>query len=226
MVYNALFYNIVQSSNKMSAKKTTSLSNSQKTFRSKSGKKSTESKSPSNSSLIKNYGLFWKAEDVHWGLPNNPGNLYGKKSNSSTPVDFRDQTGIYVLYADYKIVYIGQAGKGASTNLFTRLRQHRTDDLAGRWNQFSWFGLKSVLKSNVLSNDKQKHIHEKSEVLDHFEAILIHTIEPPLNRQGGKWGQATHFLQHRDNKNLEPTPSELLNKILLEIKHLKKIKTL
>lgn len=165
--------------------------------------------------LIKTYGLFWKREDVFWGRPKKSGNLFGipahkKKAN---PIDFREQTGIYVLYADYKIVYIGQAGNG-NAKLFTRLKKHCNDDLAGRWNQFSWFGLKYVLKEGALSKDVLSASIPRKTMLNHIEAILIDASEPPLNRQGGRWGQLIkQYLQHRDDENLGYTDKEILRKL-------------
>ena len=155
-----------------------------------------------NDNLIKNYGLFWKIENVFWGKPRNPGNLLGigAKNKSADFVDFREQTGIYILYADYKIVYIGQAGKGKS-KLFARLKDHMRDELAGRWNQFSWFGLLSVLTTSKLSSSKQTHQHSTNIVLNHFEAILI-----------------VQYLQHRDENNLGKSDSEVINEILNRIK--------
>ena len=72
--------------------------------------------STKNQGLIQTYGLFWKVEDVFWGKPRVSGNLLGihKGAKRSSFVDFREQVGIYVLYADYKIVYIGQAGNGSN----------------------------------------------------------------------------------------------------------------
>ena len=165
--------------------------------------------------LIKNYGLFWKAEDVFWGKPGNSGSLLGvrAKAHTSDPVDFREQTGIYVLYADYKIVYIGQAGYGYK-KLFDRLKNHLSDDLSGRWNQFSWFGLKRALKNQSLAADKEGHYALTDIVLNHVEAILIHASEPPLNRQGGKWGVGVEkYLQYRDEANLGKTTGQLIKEI-------------
>ena len=56
--------------------------------------------------LIRNYGLFWKAEDVFWGAGSQPGKLKGVLSTqlTSDPIDFRNQRGIYVLYADYDLI--------------------------------------------------------------------------------------------------------------------------
>lgn len=131
----------------------------------------------------------------------------------SDHVDFRSQSGIYVLYADYRIVYIGQAGNG-NAKLFDRLKLHRKDDLSGRWNQFSWFGLKHVLQANKLSRDNESLHPETNTILNHIEAILIHASEPPLNRQGGRWGKDVYkFLQYRDEDNLGKTETEMLKEI-------------
>ena len=59
--------------------------------------------------MIRTYGLFWKADDVFWGKPKNAGSLLGSKSQSpkAVAIDFREQRGIYALYGDYELVYIG-----------------------------------------------------------------------------------------------------------------------
>ena len=52
--------------------------------------------------FIKNYGLFWKRDDVWWGKRGNKqkGEFKGKKNNTenSRIVDFKNQIGFYVLY--------------------------------------------------------------------------------------------------------------------------------
>ena len=165
--------------------------------------------------LISNFGLFWKKDDVFWGKPRVAGNLLGILAGArrSSAVNFREQAGIYVLYADYKIVYIGQAGNGNS-KLYSRLKFHLSDDLAGRWNQFSWFGLKWVLNDGGLSGSTAA-LHPATDILlNHIEAILIHASEPPKNKQGGLWGKGVaQFLQFRDEKNLGKVDSELLEDI-------------
>jgi hypothetical protein len=65
-------------------------------------------------------------------------------------VDFRDQIGVYVLYDENRPpVFVGLAGGRA--RLFRRLRHHRNDRLALRWQYFSWFGLLRVdeVKGNL-----------------------------------------------------------------------------
>jgi hypothetical protein len=127
----------------------------------------------------------------------------------SKPIDFRDQIGIYALYADYQLVYVGQAGSGDQT-LFSRLKQHRKNDLAGRWNRFSWFGVLRVLASGALSS-KTDAVHPNlPDVLNHIEAILIHAAEPPMNGQGGRFGEkVVRYQQVRDDR-LGPSQQEML----------------
>lgn len=168
--------------------------------------------------LIKTYGLFWKKDDVFWGTPGKgkAGSLSGSLTSSkkSKIVDFREQTGIYVLYADYKIIYIGQAGNGHA-NLFTRLRKHLTDDLSQRWDRFSWFGLQQVRKTDNCLVEPNKSVHVTQDIiLNHIEAILIHASEPPLNRQGGRWSKKVEqYIQHRDESTLGPDDMQMIKVI-------------
>jgi hypothetical protein len=118
-------------------------------------------------------------------------------------VDFREQRGIYALYADYDLVYIGQTGAGAD-RLFKRLRHHKTDHLADRWNRFSWFGTQWVTKTNLLSKDVAMVSGSVEATLNILEAVSIALSEPRLNLQRGKWGDATQYFQwwNRDEKEL------------------------
>jgi len=66
--------------------------------------------------LIRTMGLFWKREDVFWGKggKGNKATLLGVsvKAKRDEPVNFLDQIGVYALYANYALVYIGQTGTG------------------------------------------------------------------------------------------------------------------
>src|SRR3954452_24324419 len=101
--------------------------------------------------LIRNYGLFWKVGDAFWGEggKGNKGGLFGvpAKNVTAEPVNFRDQRGVYVLYAGYEMVYVGQVGS-VDSRLFSRLKHHRSGSLSERWDRFSWFGINRVLSSN------------------------------------------------------------------------------
>lgn len=157
---------------------------------------------PGASTLFQTVGLFWREGDVFWGRPKNPGRILGRLATAkkAPAVDFSDQAGIYVLYSKFRIVYVGQTGRG-SQSLLARLRQHRTDDLAGRWDQFSWFGVRRVLRKGNLSK-KNAAFHPKlTTVLNHVEAVLIHAAEPPRNGQQGRFGKKVgRYLQERDDR--------------------------
>ena len=162
--------------------------------------------------LIHTYGLFWKEADIFWGAGSNAGRLLGVPASNLTaePTDFREQSGVYVLYADYQMVYVGQAGVG-NQKLFDRLKRHTRDALANRWNQFSWFGIRWVKQNNELSAESDGKHSTHSEVLNHIEAILIHAAEPKQNRQGGRFGDdVVQYLQVRDEL-LGPTVDEMIH---------------
>lgn len=152
--------------------------------------------------LICTYGLFWRADNVFWGRPRNSGSLWGVPAaeKSFGKVEFREQAGIYALYSDYDLIYVGQTG-GKGQKLMARLSQHRKKDLAGRWNMFSWFGTRSVLDTGALKAEKVNASSTHQATLNHLEAILIYVAEPALNRQGGKWGAGVEqYLQFRDER--------------------------
>ena len=149
--------------------------------------------------MIRSYGVHWRADRVNWGKqgPNNKGTLLGAASKSARAisVDFRRQRGIYALYADYELVYVGQTGSG-SDRLFKRLKAHRFDHLSERWNRFSWFGTQWVTQQHKLSMDTAA-LHETVEAgLNIMEAVSIAIAEPRLNLQRGRWSDATKYFQY------------------------------
>ena len=151
--------------------------------------------------MIETYGLFWKASDVYWGKQKNPGSLLGSRTQSSkaVAVDFREQRGIYALYADYSLIYVGQTGAG-SDRLFKRLKYHMTDHLVERWDRFSWFGTQWVTKTHKLSTDTAAVHQDMSKALNIIEAVAIAIAEPRLNLQRGRWGDAKQYFQIRDER--------------------------
>jgi hypothetical protein len=78
---------------------------------------------------------------------------YGRKWNLEKHKDdkFHDipelsggSVGLYVLYRDRKIVYIGKSDR----NLRRRLGDHTRDRLKSKWNYFSWF----ITKKSYISD--------------------------------------------------------------------------
>ena len=153
--------------------------------------------------MVKSYGLHWHLDRVEWGKS---GTLHGADSRSSKarPIDFRNQRGIYALYADYDLVYVGQTGTG-NDRLFSRLKAHKKDHLSERWNRFSWFGTQWVTAAGNLSVDTAKVSQSVKGTLNILEAVSIAIAEPRLNLQRGTWGGATKYFQwwDRDEKTGE-----------------------
>jgi hypothetical protein len=146
---------------------------------------------------IRNFGMFWEREKVEWGRPHVEGKLRGirEKRRRDAPVDFRYQTGIYVLYDEQRLpLWIGQAQV-----LFDRLGNHRRDHLRSRWRFFTWFGFRRINDDGSLglSEKLNFNVHGKaSDARDEIEAVLIQVLEPRLNRRGGNWGESEEFLQY------------------------------
>lgn len=149
--------------------------------------------------IIQNYGLHWRRDGVNWGKKGlgNQGDLMGRLATKakSPVVNFRNQSGIYILQDGFRPVYIGQTGRGEQ-RLFARLKAHRKNHLAERWDRFSWFGIYPVKKGALDENAKVASFLTTIEnVLDHLEGALILITEPPLNKLGARMGKAEQYRQ-------------------------------
>lgn len=144
--------------------------------------------------LINALGMFWARSKVHW--TSNP-RILGQQQEGSTPVDFAKQKGVYLLHDGRAVVYVGRA----TDQLATRLRQHVSDRLSGRWDRFSWFGIYPVvadsgdLDVNALDEDLSTSL---AALIVTMEALLIEGLEPPQNRKRGDDFRAVEFLQVED----------------------------
>ena len=143
--------------------------------------------------MIRTYGLYWKADNVDWGKkgPGGLGRLLGSAARGDTmsKVDFRHQRGIYALYSDFDLIYVGQTGQG-DNRLLQRLRTHLSDHLAERWDRFSWFGMRWVTRANRLSADAMAANTSTGTALSVLEAVVIAVSEPRLNLRRGNWSDA------------------------------------
>lgn len=172
--------------------------------------------------LIRNYGLYWSPTKVFWGYPMVEGTLLGVPASNRTvrPTDFRHQIGVYVLHQNYAPIYVGQVGSGKST-LFSRLKDHRKDYLADRWNAFSWFGVIPVNPKSRRLRANYSIQPKLDDVLNHIEAILIAVIEPVMNLQRGRFGKAKRYLQFVD-KNVPVNMEEQVDEIRASLRKLEK----
>jgi len=170
---------------------------------------------------MKNYGLMWRRDSVFWGAGSNKGLLEGRRSGRI--INFRDQIGVYVLYDEgRRPIYVGQAGQG-NARLFKRLRTHQRDNLAHRWNYFSWFGLLSVNKSGKLSghDDKSKRVTGTiKSTLNEVEGVLIAAMEPAFNKQGARFRGIHRYRQtrHEDAEHVSPKQlRQLLERLVRKV---------
>jgi hypothetical protein len=157
---------------------------------------------------LRAFGMFWKRELVFWlGKPQ----LLGRQGIGATDVNFATQIGVYLLHDRERVVYVGRA----SDTLFARLKVHTTDRLGGRWDRFSWFGLRGVRDNGQLSDGEVPWGQDV--VIETMEALLIESLEPPLNRRRGDNFSGAEYIQAPD-----PQVEKTKNKVLLEkiAKHL------
>lgn len=107
--------------------------------------------------------------------------LLGMREGSRRPIDMARQTGVYILYERERAVYVG---KTESDALFDRLRSHRKGKKWGRWDRFSWFGLRSIDQETGELQDLEQR-QETGSITDVGESLLIEVLLPYLNNQSG-----------------------------------------
>lgn len=172
--------------------------------------KTKKRRSKAKPKIIANMGLFWHRDKVLWRGNRRTGRacLIGVRAGAkrSGEVDFWEQVGIYALYDDYHLIYVGQVGLGDKSCLGKRLKYHLHHDLAGRWDMFSWFGLCKVKQNGKMGARFEKAKATWTDVTDVLEGILIEVAEPPQNSQKGRLGPGVHrYIQ----KSHEPTKDNL-----------------
>lgn len=159
----------------------------------------------SETGALRAFGMFWVRDLVIWnGRPK----ILGRQSDGASDVDFADQVGVYLLHDRDRVVYVGRAGDA----LAARLKAHTTDRLSGRWDRFSWFGLRAVTEDGLLSEPSAAWNH--TVVIETLEALLIESLEPPLNRRRGDNFSGVEYLQVGDpeieNRKMKRLFEELL----------------
>lgn len=149
--------------------------------------------------IFTHYGLYWSVDDVLWkGGRRKEAGLWGRerarlerkgrptKAEQDNAFDYQNFIGLYCLYRNYQLIYVGEAGLGNKSTLFPRLRAHLSDHLADQWDQFSWFGRAAPLDATTA------HV---TAAFAQMEAVLIAVINPGLNKQGGTFVGASKVFQ-------------------------------
>jgi len=146
----------------------------------------------SSKSLIQAFGISWSRDKVDFKAAKPK--LLGISMVGSDPVDFAEQTGVYILYDGARCVYVGRVS--GKQRFSTRLREHTRDRLSGRWDRFSWFGTKGVTGDGKLIEANGAISLET--LIASMEALLIEGLEPPLNRRQGDALAVAEFIQAED----------------------------
>jgi hypothetical protein len=135
--------------------------------------------------------MYWARNSIVWSA--NP-SLLGQQQSGAKPVNFTNQRGVYLLYDDRDVIYVGRA---TDQGLGKRLFQHTVDRLASRWNRFSWFGLWRVTQNGDLEEMSPRPLPADI-IVTTMEALLIEGLEPPQNRRRGDDFRAVEYLQAED----------------------------
>lgn len=131
-------------------------------------------------SIVKSYGEFWNTDAVDWQAKNLLGSW--RHGGSRRENNFWTAKGIYVLYQDFKPLYVGKA-LANSSGVGKRLADHLTDRLVGRWDMFSWYSLSKPSKGGPSVNIAgARHLSTK-QMVETLEAMAILIADPPLNRK-------------------------------------------
>lgn len=142
--------------------------------------------------LINAFGMFWSRDRVLWKatMPR----LLGVQQSGSIEVNFSSQAGVYLLYDGSRAVYVGRT---TEPRMGLRLFEHTRDRLTGRWDRFSWFGVRAVQSDGDLGQMPNSGIAVGT-LIATMEALLIEGLEPPQNRRQGDGFNAVEFLQATD----------------------------
>lgn len=142
--------------------------------------------------LINAFGMFWSRSEVDWSKRN--ASLLGVQQSGSQKVDFGLQAGVYLLYDASRVVYVGRV---TEPRMGQRMWEHTRDRLTGRWDRFSWFGVRPVQQNGELGALPESGIGV-STLIATMEALLIEGLEPPQNRRQGDGFSALEFIQATD----------------------------
>jgi len=159
--------------------------------------------------IVKCAGMFWHSSKIVWKTKPR---LLGQQQQGAKVIDFGDQVGIYLLHDRSRVIYVGRS---VDRPLGVRLAEHTKDRLNGRWDRFSWFGLKGVLNNGKLTPPDFEA--NQSEIISLMEAILIEALEPAQNRKRGDDFSDIEYLQVPDSEKRDQKKKALLGMLQSEM---------
>lgn len=155
--------------------------------------------------LIHEYGLHWKASEVDWDARTVQLLGHGKWYGEEWAADFAAHRGVYAIYRDGALYYVGLTKK---QGIGPRLKQHRSKrknapEKLRDEDEFSWFGFDRLAnfrtdKNGLLRTKRQplRRIVDPLDSINDWEAVLILVADPSGNIQkphpkATQWQQAT-----------------------------------
>lgn len=152
--------------------------------------------------IIGSYGMFWERDLVDWDA--RPWQLLGRRGlNSGTlrMADFRRARGVYILYNDLNVYYVGLAS--SRNGIGGRLRDHLKDEHGSGWTRFSWFAFDSPDESDepdvdgvIQVVDQYGSVELDTKVLIRdLEALLQAATQPSANKSVTKFRDGEEWLQ-------------------------------
>ena len=137
------------------------------------------------------FSVYWKRDLVQWASGSR---LFGRTHPRADRVNLAGQRGVYLLYDENgAVVYVGKA---ARQSIAQRLAQHTRDRLTGRWERFSWFGIRPVDDDGKLGDVAAGTI-TPDRLVSALEGLLIEALEPRQNRAGSRHS-GIEYLQATD----------------------------
>ncbi len=149
----------------------------------------TEITKESRKTLIKTFGKHWQRDKIDW-TKTEP-SLVGRQTSKSLLVDFKTMRGVYMLFKDYDMVYVGVAVK---ESIAKRLKHHTKDKHCNRWNHFSWFGIDGVNQNGTIRKVNTFNV-KIDDVAKALEAIVIEGADPRHNTRGGDYLKGREYTQ-------------------------------
>lgn len=142
--------------------------------------------------IVRCVGMYWHHSKVSWRTKPR---ILGQEQQGAKEIDFSNQIGVYLLHDRSRIIYVGRS---IDRPLGVRLSEHTRDRLNGRWDRFSWFGLRGVDDDGKLTEPELSV--DLSGIVSLMEAILIESLEPPQNRKRGDDFSDIEYIQVADKE--------------------------
>jgi hypothetical protein len=149
--------------------------------------------------LIGAYGRFWDRDQVDftayaWRMLGR----YGFNTGTIQVADFRYARGVYVLYNEVGVYYVGLAS--SQSGLGGRIKDHLEDEHGSRWTRFSWFSFDEPsgerYDDGVRKVKQYDSVELESKVLIRdLEALLQAATNPFANKSETKFAGAQEWIQ-------------------------------